>query len=133
MSDNGPIEKPVRHTLGLLLLLVAINAFGGGYYGMAGAKDVPVEWLEGSPFHNYFIPSLILFVCVGGSALFAAVAVFRRRRIARKAAFTCGAIMIGWISVQVAIIGYVSWLQPTTVIIALLILICTWLLGKYDY
>ena len=53
MSDNEPLEKPVRYTLGLLLLLVAINAFGGGYYGMAGAKDVPVEWLEGSPFHNY--------------------------------------------------------------------------------
>jgi hypothetical protein len=65
---------------------------------MAGAKNVPTEWLKGSPFHSYFIPSLILFVCVGGSAFFAAIAVFRRHRIARKAAFICGTIVLLWLS-----------------------------------
>src|SRR4051812_27480018 len=49
-----------RWILGSLLLLVALNAFGGGYYGMAGAPNVPTEWLEGSPFTSYFLPSLIL-------------------------------------------------------------------------
>ena len=44
----------MKNALGNLLLFLALNAFGGGYYGMAGAKDVPVEWLEGSPFNNFF-------------------------------------------------------------------------------
>jgi hypothetical protein len=124
-------KRLVRYTLGVLLLLLAINAFGGGYYGMAGAKDVPTEWLKGSPFHNYFVPSLILFVCVGGSALVAAILVFRRHNMARKAAFICVLIVLVWLIMQVAIIGYVSWMQPTTSIAAILILLLNWKLTKY--
>ena len=51
-------EKLINYSLGILLAFLALNAFGGGYYGMSGAKDVPLEWLEGGPFKNYFIPSL---------------------------------------------------------------------------
>ncbi|NLB82118.1 MAG: hypothetical protein GX800_11050 [Clostridiaceae bacterium] len=38
---------------------------------MAGAKGVPGEWLKGSPFSDYFIPGLFLFIVIGVSALFA--------------------------------------------------------------
>ncbi|HCY77519.1 MAG TPA: hypothetical protein DHV28_16510 [Ignavibacteriales bacterium] len=124
-------EKLMRYTLGVLLLLLAINAFGGGYYGIAGAKDIPTEWLEGSPFQNYFIPSLILFVGVGGSALVAAILVFRQHNVASKAAFICVLIVLVWLIVQVAIIGYVSWMQPTTAIVSFLILLLNWKLPKY--
>ena len=54
-------DSLIRRSLGTLLLLVALNAFGGGWYGMAGADAVPISWLEGSPFRDYFIPSMILF------------------------------------------------------------------------
>jgi hypothetical protein len=133
MSNSKLSENLIRYSLGLLLLLVVINAFGGGYYGMAGAKDIPTEWLKGSPFQSYFFPSLILFVCVGGSALFAAIVVFRRHRIARKAAFICGIIILFWLSVQVAIIGYVSWMQPTTAVVGVIIIFLTWQLPKYEH
>jgi hypothetical protein len=56
-----------RYVLGSLLAFGALNAFAGGYYGMSGAEDVPKEWLEGSPFDNYFIPGFVLFIVVGGS------------------------------------------------------------------
>ena len=109
-----------------MLVLLALNAFGGGYYGMAGAKNVPTDWLKGSPFRSYFIPGLILFACVGGSALWAAIAVFRRHRQARKAACICGIVTLIWLTVQVAIIGYVSWMQPATTGAALIILLLSW-------
>lgn len=48
-------EKLIRWILGILLLVVAINAFAGGYYGLSGAKNIPTEWLKGSPFRDYFI------------------------------------------------------------------------------
>ena len=131
MSRNKLSEKLIRYPLGILLLFVAINAFAGGYYGMAGAKNVPTEWLKNSPFHGYFIPSLILFICVGGSALIAAISVFRRHRIGRNAAFICGIIVILWLTVQIAIIGYVSWMQPTTAVAAIIIFFLTWQLPKY--
>lgn len=131
MKMSKATERIIRYTLGILLLLLALNAFGGGYYGMAGARDIPIEWLKGTPFKNYFIPGLILFVCVGGSALIAAILVFRRHKMARKAAFMCVLIVLVWLITQVAIIGYVSWMQPTTAITAILILILNWRLPKY--
>lgn len=121
-------EKLNRYTLGILFSVVAINAFGGGYYGMAGAEDIPTAWLKNSPFATYFIPGLILFSVVGGTCLLAAIAVFKRYRFARNAAFGCVLIIFGWLGVQVAIIGYVSWLQPAIAIMGLLIFILTCLL-----
>lgn len=111
----------IRWTLGLVLALLALNAFGGGYYGLAGAEGVPVEWLEGSPFHSYTVPSLFLFVVVGGSSLLAAVAVFARWRHGSTLALATAVIVLAWLAVQLAIIGYVSWMQPTTAVAACVI------------
>jgi hypothetical protein len=115
-------RRMIRTIAGVLLAFAALNAFGGGYYGMTGAKGVPVEWLEGSPFSNYFIPGIILFVIVGGSFLFAAIAAFANMAIARKAAIFSVAVVSTWLIVQVAIIGYVSWMQPATAGLSLVIL-----------
>jgi CubicO group peptidase (beta-lactamase class C family) len=117
-----------RALLGALLTLGAINAFGGGYYGLTGASGVPVEWLAGSPFSDYSIPSLILFVVVGGAFSFAAVAVFRRSPLARISAFIAGIVVLVWIAVQLAIIGYVSWMQPAIAVSGVLVLLLAWLL-----
>lgn len=131
MSQSS--EKSIRFALGILLLLVAFNAFAGGYFGMAGARNIPVEWLKNSPFRSYFIPSLILFMVVGGSSLFAAISVFTRHRFWRKAALLCGAIILIWLALQIAIIGYVSWMQPATAIAAVLIIFLSFLLRDADY
>ena len=113
----------IRYSLGGLLSFGAMNAFGGGYYGLSGASGVPTEWLEGSPFPDYFFPSLILLVVVGGSFLLAAIAVFAGLRIARVAAVAAGLVVLGWLVAQVAIIGYVSWMQPTTAIAGVVVLV----------
>ena len=123
-----PRRSALRNLLGAILAFGALNAFAGGYYGLSGAKDVPKAWLEGSPFSNYFIPSLLLFVVVGGSLLMGAVAVFARWRSARLFAFVAGVILLAWLAVQLAIIGYVSWMQPTTAIAAFAIVAITTLL-----
>ena len=117
----------IRYTLGSLLALVALNALGGGYYGMSGAKGVPLEWLEGSPFRSYFIPGLALLILVGGSSLFASIAVFARFSYARPASFVYVILVFVWLAVQLSIIGYVSWMQPTTAIVSLIILMLTWM------
>jgi hypothetical protein len=127
---GGRHSVSIRYALGGLLAFGALNAFAGGYYGMAGAEGVPKEWLEGSPFDDYFIPSLILFGVVGGSFLAAAIAVFAKLRIARTGAFAAGAIVLGWLAVETAMIGYVSWMQPATTIGGLLVLLFAWLLPR---
>jgi len=111
-----------RYALGILLAFGALNAFGGGLYGMSGATSVPSEWLRHTPFRGYFIPSLILFAIVGGALVVGAVAVFARLRVARSAAVNAGIVLLIWIATQIAMIGYVSWLQPTTAAAGVLIL-----------
>ncbi len=118
--------KAIRIILGILLAFIGLNALGGGYYGMAGAEGIPMEWLEGSPFKNYFIPSLFLFVAVGGFCLIGAVAVFINTKHARNISFFCAALLIGWIVAQVAIIGYVSWMQPVIFISGVVIFVLAW-------
>ena len=134
-ADSQPIDSTsrssrrfIRYLLGTLLAFGALNAFGGGSYGLAGAKDIPTEWLKGSPFNSYFVPSLILLVIVGGSFLAAAIAVFARLRFDRPLALATAAVVFGWIAVEVAIIGYVSWMQPATVAVGVLVLVLGWFL-----
>lgn len=114
--------------MGIMLLVLAINAIGGGIYGMAGAKDIPAEWLDGSPFSGYFIPSLFLFVVIGGSCLVSAMLVFGRRHMARQSSFFCGILLLAWIMIQLYIIGYVSLLQPAIAASGILILVLAKLL-----
>ncbi|MEO6098629.1 MAG: hypothetical protein ABIW76_24330 [Fibrobacteria bacterium] len=119
------IRSPARAVLGSLESLIAVAAFGGGVYGLSGAEGLPVAWLSGSPFRDFTLPSLFLFIVVGGSFLWGAYAVFAGKRYARKAAAAAGLVLLLWITVQVAVIGYVSWLQPAMVASALLV----WLLS----
>ena len=120
----------IRYSLGALLGFGALNAFGGGYYGLSGAQGIPTEWLAGSPFTDYFVPSLILLVVVGGSFLAAAVAVLAGLGIARLAALTAGVVVLGWLAAQLSIIGFVSSMQPATAVAAMLILVLGSLLPR---
>lgn len=128
-----PNKKPIRILLGVLLAFLALNAFGGGYYGMSGAKGIPLEWLNGSPFRNYFIPSLFLFLCVGGISLTASVLVFLNHRRFRLLTYLCCVIVLFWLAVQVVIIGFVSWMQPATAVLILLILLLNRFIGRHEY
>ena len=80
---------------------------------MGGGLDLPSDWLDGTPFSSYFFPGLILFVVVGGSMLVASLAVWSRNLFAGPASLAVGSILLIWITVQVVLIGYRSWMQPT--------------------
>lgn len=121
-------EKLIRKSLGIILLFLAFNAIGGGIYGMAGARDIPLEWLQGSPFQSYFLPSFFLFFMVGGTCLYSGIIILAKKSISRKAAFFCSALLILWIIMQMLIIGYVSWMQPAVVASGLVITILAGLL-----
>ena len=120
----------IRISLGLLLAVVSLNAFAGGYLGISGAKGIPVEWLNGSPFESYLIPGIILFVIVGGSFLFAAVVVLRKYSYGKIISIAASIILFIWLAVEIYIIGYVSWMQPATAVAGLLVLILALFLNE---
>ena len=117
--------RGTRIALGLLLAFGALNAFGGGVYGMSGAPGVPARWLEGSPFTDYVVPGVILFVVVGGALALAAFGVLADRPWAVRASLAAAVVLLGWMTVQIAIIGLVSWMQPVTAAAGWLVLVLT--------
>ena len=121
------VRNPVAARPWLLFaieVVVALNAIGGAIWGLDGAKNVPREWLEGTPFDSYVVPSLILLVAVGGSMALAALALAARHRLAPELSVIAGLSLMGWIATQVVLIapnGGVSWLQPTMFAAGLLV------------
>ena len=46
--------------------------------------------------------------------------------------FVAAFVVLGWLTVQVGIIGYVSWMQPATAIAGLVILVLGWQLPRRE-
>ena len=121
MSHKRPSrEAPLRYrgvmtrhqTERAIAALGAVNAIGGSIYGLRGAPKVPLEWLEGSPFQTYTVPSLVLGVAVGGSSATAALTALTGQAVAGQVSILAGVVLSGWIAAQAAIIGPRSFLQP---------------------
>jgi hypothetical protein len=41
-------------------------------------------------------------------------------------------VVLGWLTVQIAIIGYVSWMQPAAAIAGVVVLILGWQLPRHE-
>ena len=115
--------SPYFNPLAIISGFVGVSAFGGGIFGMLGAKGIPLELLEGSIFSNYFFPSLILFFVVGGFSLLSMIMILKGKKNARRIANLTGIIILIWIVFQLQIIGYESWLQPLIAIAGISIII----------
>lgn len=115
-EDRAQAATQILWLLVAVEVVVALNAIGGAIYGLAGAENVPREWLAGTPFSSYVVPSLILLVVVGGGMSLAAVALLARLQYAAELSVVAGLLLISWIATQVMVIvpdGGFSWLQPT--------------------
>lgn len=60
--------------------------------------------LDGTPFHSFVIPGIVLGVVVGGSLLGSSHLVWRRHRAARAAAIFSSTTLLGWICVEAVMI-----------------------------
>ena len=105
-------RRRTERTIAVLSALTAVNAVGGSLYGLRGAPRIPREWLEGSPFNDYKIPSVFLGIAVGGSSAMSGATAWRGNDHAALATVAAGGILTAWVVAQVAIIGLRSFLQP---------------------
>ncbi|MDP3453569.1 MAG: hypothetical protein Q8R90_11515, partial [Bacteroidales bacterium] len=76
------------------------------------------------------IPSLILFAFVGGSFLISSIACFANKKYCSTLSIGSVVVVFGWLTVQIIMIGYVSWMQPATAITGLVMLILALALPK---
>lgn len=94
----------------------ALSALAGGFGLMADPSGENLQmhtyWLKGTPFSDFLIPGIILFVVngLGNTAGFALTV--QKIRFAPGIGIIFGAAMVIWIITQVVMIGYMSFLQP---------------------
>lgn len=123
-------RRPVAASALIVVLLVqAVGAMAGGGALVAaphgGIMKMPVSYLAGSPFHDYLVPGIVLFVVLGLGPLLTAGALLRRPAGEALAALNpfpgqhwgwtlsgvVGVALLIWIAVESATIPF-SFLQP---------------------
>lgn len=113
-------EKRLRVAVVVADLFEAASAIVGAIGLVVGFMNIPVSVLEGSPFTDFTAPALILGFVVGGSALAAAVmAAFGPVRLGAFASAAAGSITVGWLTVEIAMIGFGSWAQAAYLLVGM--------------
>jgi hypothetical protein len=124
-------EKTVRIAVIAVNLFAALSAFVGALGLVVGYMDIPLSELRGTPFADFTVPALLLGFLVGGSALAAAlialfgphwVALLAPLRFDALAAAVAGCIMVGWMTVEIAMIGLDIWVQALYLVVGLLMI-----------
>lgn len=93
---------------------IAVGALFGGIAGMLNPYDplgIPADLLEGSPFNNYFIPSLILFTVIGLGHTYSGWAALKKTQYQGYISSVFSWALMIWIVVQCLIIGAVDFLH----------------------
>ncbi len=105
----------MRWLLAGLHAVLGIAAVGAG---QAFVRDpsgdtlgMPADWLEGSPFPDYRVPGLFLMAVIGTANLLSAVLLGLRHRHASLVSLGTGVLLLAWIAIQTAIIGFRHWSQ----------------------
>ena len=109
------IERTARRTVAIhaLVALLAIQGVSGLLGGVGLIADpggqavgLPLEWLRGSPFDDYFVPGLVLLTVLGIGPLVVSLALWRARPWSRVGAILVGLALLVWIGVQILVVGY---------------------------
>jgi hypothetical protein len=101
-------QKPIRITLVVLEVFVALGAIFGGIGLLTGAIPASLNGLQGSPFVDYTIPALLLIIIVGGNMLLAAATILSGREIGILASAFAGLAMMIFEVVEVAVIDHIG-------------------------
>jgi len=94
---------------------LAVSAvFGGGMLVLdptGASMELPLSWLEGTPFNDYLVPGLVLLGVLGLGSFVTVYGILRRTDWAWHAAVGLGLALVTWIVVQIALIRLFHWLH----------------------
>jgi len=125
MGDDQPVPQtrsPLTvwgRILFVFFVFIGLGAVTGSIGVMKDLMPFPEVWLQGTPFHSYFFPGLILCLVVGGSQLAAALLLLWLPSVARAASLIAGLILTGWMAGELALIGFQAPIQVFFVIVGL--------------
>jgi uncharacterized membrane protein YqhA len=104
-----------RWILIVLHAVLGIAAIGAGQAFVRDPSGDPLgmstEWLKRSPFPDYRFPGLFLTVVIGGLNLLSSVLLARQHARSPLVSFVTGVLLLAWVAIQTAIIGFRHWSQ----------------------
>jgi len=99
----------------LLLLINGIGAiYGGGnliLHPDGSSIQLSLHWLQHTPFNNYLIPGIILFIANGLLSVFVFIALLLKYKNYSWLVMAQGAILTGWIVIQILLIQTIYFLH----------------------
>ena len=136
-TNSAPIAAWI---LMVLLFFIGIGGLISGAMLFVAPDGHLMQWstddLAGTPFSSYLIPGIILFTCVGIFPVFVGYGLLKRpawnwpdainpskkMHWAWTASWAAGIIMLIWITVETALLGFISFLQPLVAVYGVIII-----------
>lgn len=110
----------------VLLFIIGLNAFVAGFSFMVepSGKGIGIStaYLKSSPFTDFFIPGVVLFVFNGILSIGTAVVTIKKTPYYRQLIFLQGVILAGWIVAQIIMARDFNWMHATCLVIAVALL-----------
>lgn len=120
----------------VLLLFNGIGALYGGWNLMlhpdGSSIQLSQDWLQHTPFNDYFIPGIILFVANGLFSFFALASILFNFSNPPFIVMAQGCILLGWIVIQILMIQTVYFLHIIMGGTGLLLILFGWLQWKVN-
>lgn len=121
----------------ILLLFNALSALLGGWSLISDPSgeslEMPLRFLDHSPFRNFLVPGIILFITNGIlSLLFAVVALLKFMNYSWLVIFQ-GFILIGWLIIQIIMIrDFYGPFHALYFAVGILLISTGWILARQD-
>lgn len=130
------MKRTVYFAEGVLQSLIGVGAVICGALLIIGPDgrylQMPIDMLSKSPFRNFLIPGLILFLVNGVGNVVSAILCFKMHRIAGFGGMFFGFGLIIWLFVQINMIGGGSWLQYLYFVLGILELLLGIVMREFE-
>lgn len=125
----------MRIVLLILISFITLSAIPVGLLMMYDPEGVSLglsaSLLGDTPFHNYFIPGLLLALMVGGTSLITLFLLMNQSTAAYRMALVSGLITVGWTLIQFIFFPYIYGIQGAYLAVGILITLDAYqLMGK---
>ena len=125
--------KVFRLSAIILLVINGIGAVAGGIALIGDPSGRVLGWttamLEHSPFEDYLLPGIILFVFNGLLSMAVAFLTLKKRKYYSSYIILQGAVLCGWIIIQIMLIRDYHPLHLAFLAIGLLLIACGYILS----
>jgi hypothetical protein len=110
MRKTSRSKPKTVYLLFTILMFQGISGVAGGlmliYDPTGNILNLPLGWLAGSPFADFLIPGLILFLVLGCLPLLVSFGLWFNFEKSRLFSVLTGLALIIWIGVETLVVGY---------------------------